>query len=1066
EANDTVIVDVKPWYFTGLTTHYEFEDNLLDTALASGSGGSSAVADDLINAGGYPEKYGPSGAPSLGRAIYLGKNGEKEEYSWLETPDSVDLDMENLGDIDGVTFGAPFTIECYLRPDIPEVSKMWSYVISKWNDNTVDPTYQRSYNCFLYNGRVALELADITDTDPPPSTDDYYGYDMTLAGEQMPRSDEWQHVAWVGNADGSFDIWIDGVLRATAQIYDGRIANTTAPLRIGDAGYDPADGYRGWIDDVKIWRINLQEEYMKERAQALAVQGPVPKYKHQYVAGDAVLNWAAAKGYDNPTYSVYMGTDPGNMELAAAHITENFYDPCGPGNDPDLLADTTYYWKVNIDGGTEGNLWSFKTVLNTYGFLAGHWKFDEPTGTVFHDSAGCDDVGYYRYPEVGDKDPPLRPKGAWIYPPGQGLNRALQFRTYEYVDIEACDPNVYSYMPHDSYSITFWMRTMPEFRNVWAYFIAKGGNSYRIGRFYDTNFIRFYCSGAINYGPASYLASIVVEVPVGDGYWHHVAGVYEAPTRFSAGGIYLYIDGELEVSGPVAGNHNINTDSNVQIGGNAAWPTREFTGALDDVRIYHHHALSAEEIYDLANPPQIINSPPTVKLGNNVIVPYPDPPGPYTTTLTPTVNDDSYPLLMSPRIAWTKLSGPGEVIIDPCIIEWGDWGDFIPSMDCPLPTNITFSAPGYYQLRLKADDIWYTNEDTLWVWVQGAAGMDRTVGYWRFEEDVLETDYPKSADGDNPNTLVIANEVPGGLPLIGERDDPCEAPGLHNTVAVSPIPLTGAVNNKRLGAGIGRLDFVGERVGTSGYDIEMIADSWGGLVFCEEAITVECWFNLNEQEGTIFDLEDGNQGLRIFNTSTGVFNNWSGISEWDNVSVPANTLMVEFWVETEIPNEYQYNCLITDIDVYEAGWKHIAFTYDKESGVARVFENGEPAWLTHWFDSTRKSPTGTEPKGFKKFLPIVQYYDGQDGRVLALAENLDLLVAAGVDEEAGGLDELRITAETLYPPKFLIMGPKMCETKIEGDMDGDCDVDLVDMKLFWDGWLTCNNADPNACFKK
>ena len=83
-----------------------------------------------------------------------------------------------------------------------------------------------------------------------------------------------------------------------------------------------------------------------------------------------------------------------------------------------------------------------------------------------------------------------------------------------------------------------------------------------------------------------------------------------------------------------------------------------------------------------------------------------------------------------------------------------------------------------------------------------------------------------------------------------------------------------------------------------------------------------------------------------------------------------------------------------------------------------------------------------------------------------MPENLDLRVAAGVEEEAGGLDELRITAEALYPPKFLNVGGVLCTQELKGDMDGDCDVDLVDMKLFWDRWLACNNADPNGCFKK
>ncbi len=277
EANDVMIIDVKPAGRTGLVTHYEFEDNLLDTATPTGSGGSSEVQDNLTNRGDYRTIFGPSGAPSLGRAIYLGRNGDKEEYSWLEAADSVDLDMENLGDIYGVTFGAHFTIECYIRPDIPTLSNIYpGYLISKWNDGSPEPEAQRSYNMFIYYGELDFEIRDITDTDPDPDIDGYYGNETTLAGDIFPRSDEWQHVAIVGNADGSFEFWIDGVLRTTSTIYAsnrGKIANTWAPLRIGDNEYNPGEGYEGWIDDVKIWRFNLQEGYMKERARLLAVQG-------------------------------------------------------------------------------------------------------------------------------------------------------------------------------------------------------------------------------------------------------------------------------------------------------------------------------------------------------------------------------------------------------------------------------------------------------------------------------------------------------------------------------------------------------------------------------------------------------------------------------------------------------------------------------------------------------------------------------------------------------------------------------------------------------------------------
>ncbi|MFC1783936.1 LamG domain-containing protein, partial [Planctomycetota bacterium] len=582
---------------------------------------------------------------------------------------------------------------------------------------------------------------------------------------------------------------------------------------------------------------------------------------------------------------------------------------------------------------------------------------------------------------------------------------------------------------------------------------------------------RFYAQGAVNYGPSSSTGSLVGTVPVGDGYWHHAACVYKKPTRLPGGGggetgsayVALYVDGELDVSGPVNGKFGINLDSRVQIGGNQAWPSREFTGAIDDMRVYRNHALTGAEIKAMFEG-GIEDDPPLVNAGLNTVV---QPPAPYTIALETFVSDDGEPLDTSPKTIWAQLSGPGTVTFDPCVIDYGALPGWAVNEVIPFTTNLTFSEPGFYNVALVANDFIYKHVDDVWIWVQEVAG-DKTIAYWRYETNDTDEDYRGVPGADDPNTLVVPNEIVGAPPLIATRNIDIEVPVLHSPAwSMYPtIPGYGdAANDSRLGEGPGQQFSWGERIGTSGMSITMYAEAWDGILFPEDGITVECMIGLDEQNWTIFDMETGRAGLRIFNASTGNWNNWSGIGEWDGIYVPVNTLEFEFWVETEIINEYRYNCLITDILVYQMGWMHIAFTYDKATGIARVYKDGIPAWLTHWFNPERQSNTTTNPKGFTEFNPIVDHYDGVPGRSFSLPEELDLSVSTDVDTIPSYFDELRITAEALFPPKFLIVGPKMCETKIQGDMDGDCDVDIYDLYLFGQTWLECNNADLNQCFK-
>jgi len=76
-----------------------------------------------------------------------------------------------------------------------------------------------------------------------------------------------------------------------------------------------------------------------------------------------------------------------------------------------------------------------------------------------------------------------------------------------------------------------------------------------------------------------------------DGCWHHVAAIYEG-LRMS-----LYVDGKLDASVGAGGRFDI-SDEPIRIGGIPAPPGYEWTGSIDDVRIYDY-ALNETEIQAL-----------------------------------------------------------------------------------------------------------------------------------------------------------------------------------------------------------------------------------------------------------------------------------------------------------------------------------------------------------------------------------------------------------------------------------------------------------------------------------
>jgi len=93
---------------------------------------------------------------------------------------------------------------------------------------------------------------------------------------------------------------------------------------------------------------------------------------------------------------------------------------------------------------------------------------------------------------------------------------------------------------------------------------------------------------------------IVGSTDITDQQWHHVTAVWEDDGSPNVNDVLLYVDGVLEGTSAQRGK-GINTASSKDVQLGRDHENRRFKGWLDDVQI-HDEALSAEQIYALANP--------------------------------------------------------------------------------------------------------------------------------------------------------------------------------------------------------------------------------------------------------------------------------------------------------------------------------------------------------------------------------------------------------------------------------------------------------------------------------
>jgi hypothetical protein len=219
--------------------------------------------------------------------------------------------------------------------------------------------------------------------------------------------------------------------------------------------------------------------------------------------------------------------------------------------------------------------------------LVAYWRLDETTGDVAADSSGFGNTGTV---SAGAEWVPGRWGNAIAFDGATGkifMPRNLW--------LEPPEITVGAWVNH--------LGTQGEFK----YIVAKGAtgcNASSYGLYTGPNGgLVFYVSTDAG---SAYTRSPDAGTAVWDGSWHHVAGSYDGSK------VRLFLDG-VEVGSGTATSAGIDystTDStDAYIGSYPGCTNHDFTGIVDDVRIWRT-ALTAEEVAAAMTPPPVDPPPP------------------------------------------------------------------------------------------------------------------------------------------------------------------------------------------------------------------------------------------------------------------------------------------------------------------------------------------------------------------------------------------------------------------------------------------------------------------------
>ncbi|MFO7668988.1 MAG: LamG-like jellyroll fold domain-containing protein, partial [Bacteroidales bacterium] len=303
----------------------------------------------------------------------------------------------------------------------------------------------------------------------------------------------------------------------------------------------------------------------------LPVSDPTPENNAVYVDVFPMLEWIASINADS--YAIYFG-----IENPPPFVTNQIETNFEPG---ELEKGLTYYWRIdgsNVNGTTEGVIWSFTVKPEIAPQQVAYWKFDEMEGTKAANEGDPILVG-----ELVNMSPSSWTNGI--------LDGALIFDgTDDYVMVSH---NGILDFGRESFSISAWLKAETLTGNS-MFLIHKGSFSAdegagTNGKWYGieikNNELRF----AIDDNSVKSQATLVNVGPLLSEKWAHIAGVRDT----EAGILKLYVNGEMLVS-VADGTGSTSQDIDLHLGSSAD-AGGALLGVLDEVKLFNY-ALSDAEV--------------------------------------------------------------------------------------------------------------------------------------------------------------------------------------------------------------------------------------------------------------------------------------------------------------------------------------------------------------------------------------------------------------------------------------------------------------------------------------
>ncbi|GGA84319.1 hypothetical protein GCM10008015_26420 [Flavobacterium palustre] len=469
---------------------------------------------------------------------------------------------------------------------------------------------------------IEVYINGLTDQTPPDFIIPPTAITFNASSVEMPSPSSTVILTWKDNSENETNFVIERSIDGTSYTQIASVAENITTYT--DNNLVPNTKYYYRVKATTLTESSSYSEVNSVTTPAIPsapakTANPNPTNEFNYAEptnGTLVLKWTGSS--NTTTYTVYIGTDPLNLNKAADvnYVASPSYSVSG------LNAGTKYYWRVdatNVKGTATGNVWSFRTIAEFPSDMVGHWPFKEAAGE------GDEITDLSNYSNNGKLDSDFDNSTVKI---AGKANNALNFSTSKSNNYMASIPNEDQiYLNKNSFSISFWMNAatslLPTGSTSSVYLLCKGSftkntTTGATGKRYNLEFK----SGELRFAIDDDVIKKEVKATGSKfftGNWEHVVLMRDV----TAHKLRVYLNGVLQSELDETGVTGIGEPTDLILGnigvlelavGTAPAP---YKGKLDELKIFNY-ALSASEIAAIYNT-TVINAPSGVTFETNTV---------------------------------------------------------------------------------------------------------------------------------------------------------------------------------------------------------------------------------------------------------------------------------------------------------------------------------------------------------------------------------------------------------------------------------------------------------------